>query len=105
MPSGGLGLEEGHRLGARERAPGTDLQGRILLTEPLASTAGDRLLVRSQGLSGDELWLVVQYEYTPGFEDLDALAAGGTGSLWVTDWLKLGATGNRNEGDESDSSL
>ena len=24
-------------------------------------------------------WLVVQYEYTPGFDELDALAAGGTG--------------------------
>jgi uncharacterized repeat protein (TIGR01451 family) len=82
------------------------LQGRILLTEPLSSTVADQLLVRSQGLSGDEAWLVAQYEYTPGFEDIDSLAAGGSGALWVTDWLKLGATGNRNNNEGSeDSSL
>ena len=30
------------------------LQGRLLLSEPLSSTADDNLLVRSSGLSGDE---------------------------------------------------
>jgi uncharacterized repeat protein (TIGR01451 family) len=82
------------------------LQGRILLTEPLSSTVADQLLVRSEGLSGDEAWLVAQYEYTPGFDEIDSLSAGGTGALWVTDWLKLGATGNRNNNDGTeDSSL
>jgi uncharacterized repeat protein (TIGR01451 family)/fimbrial isopeptide formation D2 family protein len=82
------------------------LQGRILLTDPLESTVADRLLVHSNGVSGDEAWLVVQYEFTPGFDEIDSLAAGGTGALWVTDWLKVGLTGNRNnnEGDD-DSSL
>src|SRR5262249_25469599 len=82
------------------------LQGRVLLTEPLASTVADQLLVRSEGLSGDDLWLIVQYEYTPGFSDLHSVAAGGTASLGATDWLKFGVTGNRNNNDgESDSSL
>jgi len=31
----------------------------------------DNLLVRTSGLSGDEAYLVVRYEYTPGFEKLD----------------------------------
>ncbi|HEY5569591.1 MAG TPA: OmpA family protein, partial [Gammaproteobacteria bacterium] len=53
------------------------LQGRILLTEPLTSTAEDDLLVRSAALTGDEAYLVVRYEYTPGFEELDALSVGG----------------------------
>jgi uncharacterized repeat protein (TIGR01451 family) len=82
------------------------LQGRVLLTEPLSSTVADQLLVRTGGLSGDELWLVVQYEYTPGFEEIDSLAAGGTASLWAFDWLKFGVTGNRNNNDnDADSSL
>ena len=82
------------------------LQGRILLTEPLSSTVADQLLVHSDGLSGDEAWLVVQYEFTPGFDEIDSLAAGGTGQLWLTDWLQLGLTGNRNNNeDEDDSSL
>ena len=45
------------------------LQGRLLLSEPLSSTADDNLLVRSSGLSGDESYLVVRYEYTPGFDN------------------------------------
>jgi uncharacterized repeat protein (TIGR01451 family) len=82
------------------------LQGRILLAEPLSATADDDQLVRSQGLSGDEVWLVVQYEYTPGFTDLDQLAAGGQGHWWLNDFVRLGATASRNDDDNgSDSSL
>src|SRR4029079_10121170 len=47
------------------------LQGRLLLCEPLSSTADDSLLVRSSGLSGNEANLVVRYEYTPGLDKLD----------------------------------
>jgi flagellar motor protein MotB len=81
------------------------LQGRIVLTEPLASTADDNLLVRSNALSGDEAYLVVRYEYTPGFEEIDALSVGGQGHYWFGDYVKVGATMNSNEQDASDSSL
>ena len=81
------------------------LQGRILLSEPLASTVDDELLVRSEGLSGNEVWLVVQYEYTPGFDEIDTLAAGGQGQYWLNDFVKLGVTANRNDEGDSDSSL
>ncbi len=81
------------------------LQGRIALTEPLGSTVGDGLLVRSDGLSGNEAWLVVQYEYAPGFDEIDALAAGGQGHYWFNDFIRLGATANRNDDDGSDSAL
>ena len=53
------------------------LQGRILLAEPLNSTVADGLLVRGNALSGNEAYLVVRYEYSPGFEELDALSVGG----------------------------
>jgi flagellar motor protein MotB len=90
--------------------PGADydidyLQGRILLSEPLSSTVDDRLLVRTGGLSGDEAWLVVRYEYTPGFEDLDALAVGGQGHYWFNDAVKLGFTSSSSDEGDSDSSL
>jgi flagellar motor protein MotB len=81
------------------------LQGRVVLTEPLASTADDNLLVRSNALSGDEAYLVVRYEYTPGFGQVDALAAGGQGHYWFGDYVKVGLTTNTNEQDASDSSL
>jgi hypothetical protein len=81
------------------------LQGRILLSEPLSPTADDSQLVRSDGLAGDEVWLVVQYEYTPGFEETDTLATGGQGHYWFGDFVKLGLTANSNGEGDGDSSL
>ena len=81
------------------------LQGRVLLTEPLASTAEDNLLVRSGAISGDEAYLVVRYEYTPGFDQIDALSTGGQAHYWFGDLVRLGLTTNVNEQDGADSSL
>ncbi|HEU4617124.1 MAG TPA: OmpA family protein [Gammaproteobacteria bacterium] len=82
------------------------LQGRILLSEPLASTAEDDLLVRSNGaLTGDEAYLVVRYEYTPGFEDLDALSVGGQAHYWFKERVKVGLTTNTNDDGDADSAL
>src|SRR5207247_2075376 len=78
---------------------------RLLLSEPLSSTADDNLLVRSSGLSGDEAYLVVRYEYTPGLDELDAVAAGGQGHVWFNDHVGLGLTGNSNDEGKADSSL
>jgi flagellar motor protein MotB len=75
------------------------LQGRVLLSQPLSSTADDNLLVRSTGLSGNEAYLVVRYEYTPGFNQLDAIAVGGQGHYWLNDHVRFGLTANSNEGD------
>lgn len=80
-------------------------QGRVLLSEPLSAIANDRLLVRNDGLSGDEVWLVVQYEYTPGFDEVDVLNLGARAHYWFGDLAKLGVTVNRNEASSVDSSL
>ena len=90
--------------------PGMDydidyLQGRVLLTEPLSSTASDNLLVRNGGLSGDEAYLVTRYEYTPSFDELDAVALGGRGHFWFNDHVKLGLTASTNEEGNVDSTL
>jgi flagellar motor protein MotB len=81
------------------------LQGRLLLSEPLTSTADDNLLVRSSGLSGNEASLVVRYEYTPGFESLDAAALGGQAHYWINDHVRFGMTANANEEGNGKSSL
>jgi flagellar motor protein MotB len=81
------------------------LQGRLLLSEPLSSTADDNLLVRSSGLSGDEAYLVARYEFTPGLDDLDAAAVGGQGHYWFNDHVRLGLTANSNDEGDTDSSL
>src|SRR5258706_625587 len=77
------------------------LQGRVLLSQPLSSTANDNLLVRTSGLSGDEAYLVVRYEYTPGFNKLDGVAVGGQGHYWLNDYVRLGFTADSNEGDSA----
>ena len=81
------------------------LQGRILLSEPMSSTVEDSLLVRSSGLSGNEAWLVVRYEYTPGLDDVDAVATGGQGHYWINDFVKLGATASYDKDGSTDSGL
>ena len=75
------------------------IQGRVLLSEPLSASASDNLLVRTSGLGGDESFLVVRYEYTPGLDSLSQMAVGGQGSYWVNSFVKVGMTANSNDGD------
>ena len=81
------------------------LQGRLLLTQPLSSTADDNQLVRNRSLSGNEAYVVVRYEYTPGFDQLNAVSAGGQGHYWVNDHLGFGLTANHNKEGDADSNL
>jgi flagellar motor protein MotB len=90
--------------------PGIDydidyLQGRILLSEPLSSNAKDDLIVRGDSLAGDEAYLVVRYEYTPGFTELDALSVGAQGHYWFGDRVKVGLTANNNDQGDTKSGL
>ncbi len=96
--------------GVRNLTPALDydidyIQGRIVLSEPLSATVDDDLLVRSNALTGDEAYLVVRYEYTPGFDELDALTTGGQAHYWFGDYVKLGLTTNASDEDGEDSSL
>ncbi|MGL6160990.1 hypothetical protein [Microbulbifer sp.] len=71
-----------------------ELQGRLILTRPLAQASLDRLpsITRDQPLRGYDNMLLVDYEYVPtGFES-DNLAAGVRGKHWLGDHLALGAT-------------
>jgi flagellar motor protein MotB len=81
------------------------LQGRILLSQPLSPVADDSLLVRNESLSGNPVFLVVRYEYTPGFGDPDTLATGGTAHYWFNDYIQVGATGSWDEEANIENSL
>jgi flagellar motor protein MotB len=96
--------------GVLNLTPGIDydvdyLQGRLLLTEPLNATRGDDLLVRDGAIQGDEAYLVVRYEYTPGFDEIDALSTGAQGHYWFGERVKLGLTANSNDEGDVDSGL
>ncbi len=73
------------------------LQGRLSLTVPLPSTADDQQLVRTGSLSGHKQYLVVTYEYAPGFTRTKELSLGGRASVWANDYVQLGATGFRQD--------
>lgn len=81
------------------------IQGRILLVEPLLSTADDNLLVDSGSISGHPAYLVVRYEFTPGFDELDNLAVGGRVHYWLGDSVKLGITSNKQDEEDNESKL
>ncbi len=68
------------------------IQGRILLSSPLSSVADDRQLVQSGSLSGHPAYLVVNYEYTPGFTELSDLATSARVAHWVNDNVKVGVS-------------
>jgi flagellar motor protein MotB len=81
------------------------LQGRIVLAEPLASTAADNLLVRTSGLSGQLAYLAVRYEYTPAFQDLHTWTTGGQGDVWLNNYIRLGVTASSNDSGTEGNSL
>jgi flagellar motor protein MotB len=80
------------------------IQGRVLLNVPLPSTADDSMLVQNGSLSGNPVYLVTRYEYTPGFEAIEDFAQGGRVSHWFGNSIKLGATfGSQEQLDEEGS--
>jgi len=81
------------------------LQGRIVLAAPLSSTAADNLLVRTSGLSGQLAYLVVRYEFTPGFQNIHTWTTGGQGDVWLNDDIRLGVTASSNDAGVGGSSL
>ena len=61
-----------------------------------SSTATTTCWCAAAALSGDEAYLVVRYEYTPGFNELnDAHTAAAQGHYWLNDYVKLGLTGEQ----------
>ncbi len=81
------------------------LQGRILLSQPLETTAEDDLLVASDASGGNPVFLVVRYEFTPGFDEQNTLATGGRVHYWLNDYVKIGVTANRDNDSDIESSL
>lgn len=102
--------DSGMVLGTKPLTPLLDydidyLQGRILLAQFLPTTADDGLLVNSGAISGHPVYLVVRYEFTPGFDDPDTLATGGRLHYWFNDYIKVGLTASRDEEADIENSL
>ena len=81
------------------------IQGRILLTDPLQSTGQDNQVVRDGGLSGNDVFLVVRYEYTPSLTDVGGYTLGGRATQWLGDSLRIGATAQNEQTGSADQNL
>jgi flagellar motor protein MotB len=81
------------------------LQGRILLAEPLSPTSDDGMLVDPDIGSGHPVYLVVRYEYTPGFNDPNTMVTGGRLHYWFNDYVKIGVTASQEEEADITSSV
>ena len=95
---------------SRELRPQEDydvdyVQGRILLSDPLQSTTFDNQVVRDGALSGNDVFLVVRYEYTPTLSDVDGYTLGGRATHWAGDHLRLGVTAQTETTDAADQNL
>jgi len=102
--------DSGIVLGVKNLTPVLDydidyLQGRIVLTQPLPSTSDDGLLVSSESISGHPVFLVVRYEFTPGFDDPDTMVIGGRIHYWFNDHVKVGVTASQDEESDIESNL
>ncbi|MBU3070275.1 OmpA family protein [Aestuariicella sp. G3-2] len=102
--------DSGMVLAAKRLVAGLDydidyIQGRVLLSEPLSSTYADEMLLGSDDGAGNRAYLVSRYEYTPGLNELDTLAAGGQAHYWMGDNVRVGMTAYNNQEDGVDSSV
>lgn len=90
--------DSGLTIERRQLTPAQDyeinnLQGRILLREPLSATGGGGGLVMTSAVNGNPLYLVATYEYAPGVTAVSNLSTGGRVSQWVNDYFQVGLTG------------
>ncbi len=71
-----------------------DFQGRIILHRALLQIAeqSNPSLIKDNPLDGDQIYLMVDYEYVPDNFDSDKASYGANGKFWVTDHVALGAT-------------
>ncbi len=81
------------------------LQGRVTLLRPLGSAAADGGTVRESSSAGNVPVLVVRYEYTPAVGDLDGYTIGGRGQAWLGEYVRVGATAQRETTEAADQVL
>jgi hypothetical protein len=63
------------------------------------------MLVSTGPISGNPVFLVARYEFTPGFDDPKAMATGGRVHYWFNDYVKVGVTASRDEEADIENNL
>jgi outer membrane protein OmpA-like peptidoglycan-associated protein len=80
------------------------IQGRMILRRPLSQIVNDRgpSIIRSTPLDGDNVFLLVDYEYVPDDFEANNLTFGGRGKVWINDYVAVGATKVTDQRDGTD---
>jgi len=70
------------------------LQGRIILTRPLTQVdlGSGPSIIKDSPLEGNDVFLLVDYEFRPDAFEADDLTAGARGKAWVNDYIAIGGT-------------
>lgn len=87
-----------------------DFQGRIILNRPLLQIVKQDgpSLIKDTPLDGNQIFLMVDYEYVPDDFDSDKASYGARGKVWVNDYIAVGGTyvhENRDSGNNTDYDL
>lgn len=80
------------------------IQGVVILTQPLGSSALDGGLI-NDGSGQYDVNLVAQYEYTPTTGSLSGASVGGRVEVWASERLRLGATAMKESTGLSDQKM
>lgn len=72
-------------------------QGVVTLNRPLSASVESDGVVISEPGGDQDITLSVQYEYTPLTGDVDTFSLGARAETWVSERLRLGVTGTREE--------
>ena len=75
------------------------------MTDPLQSTSNDNQVVRDGDLSGNDVFLVVRYEFTPSIADVDGYTVGGRATQWLSNSLRVGITAQNEKTASADQTL
>lgn len=81
-----------------------DFQGRIILNRPLSQIAEQSVssLIKEDLLGGNQVYLMVDYEYVPDDFDTNKASYGGRSKVWLNNHFAVGGTfvhENRNDDD------
>lgn len=81
------------------------LQGVVILTQPLSSSASGGDVVRNGALGSDNVFLIASYEFTPAAGDVDGYVFGGRAQQWIGDNVRVGVTGASEKTGAADQKL
>jgi len=83
------------------------IQGRIILTRPLTQVqlGSGPSIIKDTPLEGDDVFLLVDYEFRPDAFSADEITTGARGKAWLNDYIAIGGTYVNEERDGTDYEL